>query len=75
MEIIIKDGPKAAEFGRTRSQQERNLRKEGMRTLSDGKLDRCEWLERQGERKYGSRDNFLPADLIDDGVYRKDEDA
>lgn len=66
MEIIIRDGPKAAKLGRTRSQQETQLRKEWGPTLTDAQLDKCKYLEKQGNERYGSKDNFLPSDVIDD---------
>ncbi len=43
--IIIKDRP--YRFGKHRSEQEQNLRKEGMITMSDSELDRCKYLEKK----------------------------
>jgi len=56
MEIIIKG---KAKFGRTRAEQEENLRKEGMRSLSDEQLDRLRHVEKKYKDKTGSADNFF----------------
>ena len=60
--III---PKPDIFGKTRSEQEKNLRNEGWgHTLSDEQLDKCEYLERKLRDKHGIRKNFLrPCDI------------
>ena len=42
--IIIKDKP--YRFGKHRSIQEENLRKEGMKTLTEEQLDKCKFLEK-----------------------------
>lgn len=56
--IIIKDKP--YRFGKTRSEQESNLRKEGMATMSESELDRCKYLE----RKFGGNKSFFGKDEI-----------
>lgn len=44
--IIIKDRPHR--FGKTRSEHEKNIRKEwGMKTLTDEQLDKCKYLEKK----------------------------
>ena len=43
--IIIKDRP--YRFGKRRSEQESNLRKEGMQSLTDEQLDKCKYLEKR----------------------------
>lgn len=53
-------------FGKTRSEQERNLRSEGWgRTLSEEQFDKCKYLERKIKNKTGSSKNFLKPDQID----------
>ena len=42
--IIIR---KPGSFGRSRSEQEENLRKEGMASLTDEQLDKCKYLEKK----------------------------
>ena len=46
-------------FGKTRSEQEKNLRSEGMKSLSDEQLDKCIWLEKKHKDKTGSKKNFF----------------
>lgn len=43
--IIIKKKP--YRLGRRRSEQEVNLRKEGMVTMTDEQLDKCKYLEKK----------------------------
>ena len=50
---------KKPKIGKTRSEQEENLRKEGMRSLTDEQLDKCKHLE----KKYGK--GFWFPDAID----------
>jgi hypothetical protein len=65
--IIIKDRTK---FGRTRSEQEQNLRKEGMRSLSDEQLDRVKFLEKRLRDETGSKDNLVGQHVVggDSGI-------
>ena len=61
--IIIK---RPDSFGKTRSEQEENLRKDGWgRTLSNEQLDKCKFLERKIKDKFGSNKNFLRPHEID----------
>ena len=61
--IIIR---KPDSFGKTRSEQERNLRSEGWgRTLSDEQLDKCKYLERRVKNKLGVEKVFFKPDEID----------
>lgn len=57
--IIIKDKP--YRYGKTRSEQEANLRKDGMQTMTDSQLDRCKYLE----KKTGFRRSFFDKSEID----------
>lgn len=59
--IIIKRHDR---YGRTRSEQEENLRKDGMRSLSDAQLDRLKYEERKLKEATGSTKNFLGQDQI-----------
>lgn len=56
---------KSETVGLTRSQQEINLRKEGLYTLTDAQLDKCKFLEKKGKEKFGSSKNFLNQKAID----------
>lgn len=62
MEIIIRGRTK---MGRTRSQQEDQLRKEWGPTISDEQLDKLKHLEKKAEGITGSKDNFINAGMID----------
>lgn len=59
--IIIKGKTK---FGRTRSEQEQNLRKEGMVSLSDEQLDRCKFLEKRFKNETGGKESFAGQHVI-----------
>jgi hypothetical protein len=67
MEIIIKGN---AKFGKTRSEQEQNLRREGMRSLSDEQLDRCKFLEKRLKNEQGSKENYIGQNVVggDSGI-------
>jgi len=56
MYFIIKEKTK---FGRTRSEQESNLRKEGMKSLSDEQLDHMKFVEKKLKNDTGSTENFI----------------
>jgi hypothetical protein len=43
--IIIKDRP--YRYGKTRSEQEANLRKDGMETMSNSQYERLKYLEKK----------------------------
>lgn len=57
--IIIKDRP--YRFGKHRSEQEANLRKEGMTTMTDSQLDKCMYIE----KKTGYKRSFFDKSVID----------
>lgn len=57
--IIIKKRP--YRLGRHRSEQEENLRKDGMKTISDEQLDKCKFLE----KKAGFNRSFFDKSEID----------
>jgi len=61
--IIVKG--KHGRFGKTRSEQEENLRKEWGRTISDGQLDKLKFLERKIKEKSGQTKNFIQGQDID----------
>jgi len=63
MYIIIKSQSK---FGRTRSEQEANLRKEGMRSLNDEQLDKLKFVEKKAKEMTGSKQNFIGQESIDE---------
>lgn len=63
VEVIIKG---KASIGRTRSEQEKNLRKEWGATMSDKNLDKLEHLEKKGKEQTGSKDNFISQADIDE---------
>jgi hypothetical protein len=67
MYFIIKGKTK---FGRTRSEQEQNLRREGMRSLSDEQLDRVKFLEKRLKNEQGSTENYVGQNVIggDSGI-------
>lgn len=56
VEIIIKGKSK---IGRTRSEQEKNLRKEWGPTMTDENLDKLKHLEKEAKKQLGSKDNFI----------------
>ena len=56
MHIIIKG---KNQLGKTRSEQETNLRKEWGPTMSDGNLDKIKHLERKAKDLLGSKQNFI----------------
>jgi len=62
LQIIIRGKTK---YGRTRSEQETNLRKEGYVGMSDENYDKCQWLERKIKEHTGSNTNFLRQHQID----------
>jgi len=59
--IIIKG--KSDNFGKTRSQQEENLRKEWGGTMTDEQLDKLKYIEKKKKESDGSGKNFVT--LID----------
>lgn len=64
-QIIIKDKDRHHKFGRTRSEQEENMRKEWGFTMSDEQLDKCRFIERKNKERNGSTKNFVRGHVID----------
>lgn len=44
-------------YGKTRAEQEDNLRKDGLKGMSEENHDKCKWLE----KKYGIKHGFTPS--------------
>jgi len=59
--IIIKDKTK---YGKTFSEIESNLRKDGWRSMRDDQLARCKYLEKVAKEKYGFKDKLLNAQAV-----------
>lgn len=51
MEVIIKDDKT---IGKTRSEQEENLRKDGLRSMKDSELAKLKWLEKKVRERDGT---------------------
>lgn len=64
MHIIIRG--KHDHFGKTRSEQEGNMRKEWGPTLTDAQLDKLKFMEKRWKEKTGSKKNFFGAEEIDE---------
>lgn len=63
MHIIIKG--KHDHFGKTRSEQETNMRKEWGRTMTDEQLDKLKFAEKKIKEETGQIKNFIPGHHID----------
>ena len=63
MHIIIKG--KRDHLGKTRSEQETNLRKEWGSTITDEQLDKLKFLERRIKQSSGQAKNFIRGQDID----------
>ena len=63
MHIIIKG--KHDHFGKTRSEQEENMRKEWGQTMTDEQLDKLKFAERKIKDRTGQKKNFLTGIDID----------
>lgn len=63
MYIIIKG---KTNLGKTRSEQEENIRKEWGNTVTDAELDKLKFIEKRAKEKTGSTRNFIPAAVIKD---------
>lgn len=61
--IIIKGGHD--KVGKTRSEQEENLRKEWGQTITDEQLDKLKFIEKKAKDQNGSKKNFITAIDID----------
>ena len=57
-QIIIKG---KNSYGKTRSEQEDNLRKDGLKGMSEENHDKCKWVE----KKYGIKGGFTPSDDLE----------
>jgi len=57
MDIIIKG--KHDHFGKTRSEQEENMRKEWGSTMTDEQLDKLKYVERKKKEKTGQSKSFI----------------
>jgi len=64
MNIIIR-GNRPDKFGKTRSEHEKNLRKEWGATMTDEQLDKLKYAERHQKAHTGSSKNFLTGIDID----------
>jgi len=62
LQIIIRN---KSSFGRTRSEQEQNLRKEWGSTITDAQLDKLKFLERKAKERTGTTKNFIKAVDLD----------
>lgn len=61
--IIIKWKPK---HGKSRSEIEENLRKEGWGTsLTEEQIDKCKFLERKLEKQLGAKKSHIKTTIID----------
>jgi len=60
--III---PRHDSFGKTRSEQEMNMRKEWGGTMTDNQLDKLKYLEKKHKERTGSSKNFIQGNVID----------
>jgi hypothetical protein len=63
MEIIIRG--KHDHFGKTRSEQETNMRKEWGRTMTDEQLDKLKYAEKKIKDHTGSKKNFITLINVD----------
>jgi len=60
--IIIK---RPDSYGKTRSEQETNMRKEWGQTMTDEQLEKLKYLEKKTKEKTGSTKNFITCIDID----------
>jgi hypothetical protein len=63
--IIIKGKNSQHKFGKTRSEQEINMRKEWGGTITDEQLDKLKFLEKREKKRTGTDKNFIRANDID----------
>lgn len=61
--VILKDRP--YRLGKHRSEQEENIRKEGMRTMTDEQLDKCKFVEKKCKEILGASKSFFDKSEID----------
>jgi len=62
LQIIIRG---KSSCGKTRSEQEENLRKEWGATMTDEQLDKLKFIERKQKEKIGAKKSFIRAVDID----------
>jgi len=65
-QIIIKGKNAHHKMGKTRSEQEENIRKEWGPTMTDEQLDKVKYLERKKKEQDGSDKNFFRGQDIDE---------
>ena len=66
MHIIIKGGDHDnKKYGKTRSEQEENWRKDGYHSMTDEQLDKLKYLEKRVKDKSGQTQNFFRGQDID----------
>jgi len=63
--FIIKNG-RSCQMGKTRSEQEENIRKEWGSTITDEQLDKLKYAERKLREKTGQERSFIKGQDIDD---------
>jgi hypothetical protein len=63
--IIIRGKDEHHKFGKTRSEQEENMRKEWGPTMDDGQLDKLKYHERKLNKHTGTKKNFVRGHIID----------
>lgn len=64
-QIIIKGKDSHHKFGKTRSEQEENMRKEWGQTMTDEQLDKLKYIERKIKENCGQEKNFIRGQDID----------
>lgn len=64
--IIIKNKDRHQKFGKTRSEQEENMRKEWGQTMTGEQLDKLKFLERKTKDRSGQTKSFIPGHHIDE---------
>ncbi|HUW46168.1 MAG TPA: hypothetical protein VMW50_10295 [Dehalococcoidia bacterium] len=64
MHIIIK-GNEHDKFGKTRSEQEENMRKEWGQTMTDSQLDKLKYIERKEREFLGKKKGFTELHKVD----------
>lgn len=66
IQIIIKGKDKHHKIGKTRSEQEENIRKEWGFTMTDEHLDKCKFIERKIKDQTGRKKVFIPGHIINE---------
>lgn len=60
--IIIR---RPGNYGKTRSEQEKNMRKEWGSTMTDEQLDKLKYIEKKIKENTGQKKSFIPGQDID----------